>query len=147
MEHFFPEYTQCLAHQLPEDQSSPAGLVCPLCKQRMYVSPPTGRSFSCWESQPGAYTLEGQPCFVYTIVWEDFRIRSLHPAGVLIDPRSVNGGVIVNIDGLSAIEHPESLDASGMGEMPEEGEGFGLPEDFTPPDDDEFGLWRADEDE
>jgi hypothetical protein len=90
---------------------------------------------------------QGAARFVYTIVWEDFRIRSLHPAGVLIDPRSVNGGVIVDIDGLSAIEHPESLDASRMGEMPEEGEGFGLPEDFTPPDDDEFGLWRADEDE
>ena len=144
MEHFFPEYTQCLTHQLPEDQCSPAGMVCPLCKQRIYISPPEGRSFSCWESQPGAYTLNGEPCFVYTIVWEDFRIRSLHPAGVLIDPRSVNGAVIVDIDGLSAIEFPESIDTppERMGEMPDEG--FSLPEDFAPPDDDEFGLWRED---
>lgn len=142
MEHLFPEYTQCLAHQLPEDQSSPAGLVCPLCKQRLYVSPPRGRGFSCWESQPGAYTLTGEPCFVYTIVWEDFRIRSLHPAGVLIDSRSVNRTVII-----ADRESAKGLDTSS--EIPNvepTSEEFPSPEEFLSPEDDEFGLWR-DEDE
>jgi hypothetical protein len=76
----FPAFTQCLAHQQPEDQMSPLGLVCPRCKQRLYVDPPRGRCQSYWESQPAAYTLDRQPCFVYTLVWSDFRIRSLHAA-------------------------------------------------------------------
>jgi hypothetical protein len=33
---------------------------------------------SFWESQPVAYTLEREPCFAYSLLWEDYRIRSLH---------------------------------------------------------------------
>lgn len=33
---------------------------------------------SFWESQPVAYTLEREPCFAYSLLWENFRIRSLH---------------------------------------------------------------------
>ena len=73
-------FTHCLEHQHAEDQMSPLGLVCPRCKQRLYVAPPRGRGRGYWESQPVAYSLDGRPCFVYTLVWDDFRIRSLHPA-------------------------------------------------------------------
>ena len=76
----FPAFTQCLTHQQPEDQMSLLGLVCPRCKQRLYVDPPSGRCQSYWESQPAAYTLDRRPCFVYTLVWNDFRIRSLYAA-------------------------------------------------------------------
>lgn len=41
-----------------------------------------------WESQPVAYTLDRQPCFAYTLVWENFRIRSLHPAESESDNRA-----------------------------------------------------------
>lgn len=139
MERFFPEFTQCLTHQLPEDQGSPVGPVCSLCKQRLYVNPPRGRVSSCWESQPGAYTLAGEPCFVYTIIWEDFRIRSLHPAGVLIDLRSVNRRVVIDAAGLAEIEQGivESTDPDFM-----------PPPDLLPPEEeDEFGLFHNDEDE
>ena len=81
------DFLQCLAHQLPEDQTSPIGLVCPLCKQRLYVNPPHGAGRGYWESQPAAYSLSGEPCFVYALAWDDFRIRSLHPAGSEVDPR------------------------------------------------------------
>jgi uncharacterized protein YbaR (Trm112 family) len=83
-------YTWCLTHQEPEDQATPLGLVCPECKQRLYVNPPTGRCFSCWESQPPAYSLTGEPLFVYTLIWDDFRIRSLHEADAEFDLRSQN---------------------------------------------------------
>ena len=33
---------------------------------------------SFWESQPGAYTLDGRPLFIYTLLWDNYRIRSLH---------------------------------------------------------------------
>jgi hypothetical protein len=33
---------------------------------------------SFWESQPAAYTLDRQPCFVYTLRWANYQIRSLH---------------------------------------------------------------------
>lgn len=33
---------------------------------------------SFWESQPVAYRLDREPCFVYSLKWDDFRIRSLH---------------------------------------------------------------------
>jgi len=135
MDHFFPEYTHCLEHQLPEDQSSPVGLVCPLCKQRLYVNPPQGRVFSCWESQPGAYTRMGEPCFVYTIIWPDFRIRSLHPAGVLIDTRSVNAPIFADLG------RDQGQENSPVGEVlsfEESTDG-----DFSPPppEEDEFGLF------
>ena len=84
----FPRFTQCLAHQLPESQPSPLGLVCPICKHRMRVTPPTGKRMAFWESQPGAYFLNGDPCFIFTLIWDDFRIRSLHPAGSDTDPRA-----------------------------------------------------------
>lgn len=80
----------CLTHQLPEDQASLIGPVCRHCKQRLYVSPPQGVCRSYWESQPEAFTLEGEPCFVYTLVWDDFRIRTLHPPGTEFDVRSQN---------------------------------------------------------
>jgi hypothetical protein len=83
----FPRVAQCLTHQRPEDQMTPLGLVCPDCKQRLYLAPPTGRCQSFWESQPGANALRGEPCWVYTLVWDDFRIRSLHPAHVENDIR------------------------------------------------------------
>lgn len=81
METHIESRTQCLTHQLPEDQMSPIGLVCPHCKERLYTQEPTGRCRSYWESQPMAYSLEGDPCFVYIIKWDDFQIRSLHPPG------------------------------------------------------------------
>lgn len=83
-------FTHCLTHQLTEDQTSPIGLVCPRCKQRLYADPPLGRCVSYWESQPEAYSLRGDPCFVYTLVWDDFRIRSLHPPHAESDDRSRN---------------------------------------------------------
>ena len=76
-EPLFP--SRCLTHQLVEDRASAMGLVCPLCKERLETQPPLGRPLRFWESQPAAYSAEGEPCFVYTILWEDFRIRSLHP--------------------------------------------------------------------
>ena len=79
--------TRCLNHQLPEDQTSLIGLVCPRCKQRLYTRPPTGRPMCFWESQPAAYGLDRRPCFVYTLIWDDFRIRSLHPAESESDAR------------------------------------------------------------
>ena len=87
MQRRFPQFNQCLEHQLPEDQASPAGLVCACCKHRLYVAPPTGHSSAYWESQPAAYSLDGEPCFVYVLTWEDFRIRALHPPRSTTDPR------------------------------------------------------------
>jgi len=89
MVHTFPEFNQCLAHQLPETQASPMGLVCPLCKQHLFTSPPSGRCLTYWESQPVAYSPFGEPCFVYVLAWSDFRIRALHPAGSHVDPRGI----------------------------------------------------------
>ena len=80
--------TRCLTHQLPEDQMTPIGLVCCRCKQRLYVRPPAGRCMAYWESQPGAYSFAGAPCFVYTLRWEDFVIRSLHPPESAVDHRA-----------------------------------------------------------
>jgi|GEM_PF-5692650 len=83
----------CLTHQLPENQSSWLGPVCPGCKQWLYTRPPHGECRSFWESQPVAYALDGEPCFVYTLLWDDFRIRTLHPAGTEFDIRSRNASV------------------------------------------------------
>lgn len=79
--------TTCLEHQRLEDQMSRVGLVCPECKRRLYLDPPHGRCMSFWESQPAAYTLDGQPCFVFSLMWDDYRIRSLHPADSENDQR------------------------------------------------------------
>ncbi|MBI1345467.1 hypothetical protein GC163_04185 [bacterium] len=84
------EHGWCLIHQRPEDQSSWLGPVCACCKQRLYTRPPQGTCLSFWESQPVAYALDGEPCFAYTLMWEDFRIRTLHPAGTEFDVRSQN---------------------------------------------------------
>jgi len=71
--------THCLNHQLPEDQATPLGMMCPCCKLILYTTPPEGRCRAFWESQPGAYALDREPMWVFTIMWDDFRIRSLHP--------------------------------------------------------------------
>jgi hypothetical protein len=71
--------SRCLTHQLVEDQASMVGLVCRLCKEHLDALPPRGRPLRFWESQPAAFSAAGEPCFVYTILWEDYRIRSLHP--------------------------------------------------------------------
>lgn len=89
-----PKYKQCLNHQLTEDQMSPIGLVCPLCKHRLYVRPPRGHCRGFWESQPAAYTLTREPCFVYSLIWDDFRIRTLHPASSTEDPRGANARLL-----------------------------------------------------
>jgi hypothetical protein len=70
--------TFCLVHQLPEDQPSSLGLICGECKQRLQREEPHGRCLSFWESQP--VLNDGDPCGVFTLVWENFQIRSLHPA-------------------------------------------------------------------
>ena len=70
--------TYCLVHQRPEDRRSPRGLVCRECQSRLQTAPPRGELRSYWESQPAAYALDGSPCWVYTLVWDDFRIRSMH---------------------------------------------------------------------
>lgn len=90
--------TYCLEHQRDEDQPSPRGLVCPLCHARLTQSPPRGICRSNWESQPAAYTVHGEPCWVYTLTWADFRIRSLHwngDQGTSEHPSESNG---VNAD-------------------------------------------------
>ncbi len=79
--------TTCLEHQRLEDQMSRVGLVCPECKRRLYLEPPSGRCMSFWESQPAAYTRDGRPCFVFTLMWDDYRIRSLHAADSETDQR------------------------------------------------------------
>jgi hypothetical protein len=79
--------TLCLTHQLVEDQASPVGLVCRQCKLLLYTQPPAGRCRSFWESQPAAYSMTRKPCFVYSLMWDDFRIRSLHPPNSQNDPR------------------------------------------------------------
>ena len=87
------EFLWCLEHQAAEDQMSPYGLVCPQCKRRLYTHPPVGPLRTFWESQPGAWTVDRQPCFVYSLLWDDFRIRSLHPAGDAFDVRSCHAPV------------------------------------------------------
>lgn len=69
--------TVCLVHQLLEDQPSSLGLICRECKQRLQCEAPHGRCLSFWESQP--VLSNGDPCAVFTLVWENFQIRSLHP--------------------------------------------------------------------
>lgn len=94
----------CLTHNLPEDQQSLIGPVCSCCKQHLYVSPPAGTCRSFWESQPAAYTLDREPCFVYTLMWDDFRIRTLHPPGTEFDVRSRNVVRECPVTGLDEID-------------------------------------------
>lgn len=94
--------TFCLEHQRPEDCPSPRGLVCRECQQRLQSAPPRGELRSFWESQPAAFTLGRVPCWVYTLVWDDFRIRSLHWSGQ---------------QGLSAVERSEFEDEWGAVEV------------------------------
>lgn len=70
--------TICLEHQRVENQATPIGMVCPDCKRRLYTNPPQGNLMSFWESQPVAYKLDREPCFAYSLMWENFRIRSIH---------------------------------------------------------------------
>ncbi|HBL47626.1 hypothetical protein [Gimesia sp.] len=72
------QQTICLDHQCEEDQATPFGMVCPECKRRLYTRPPRGNLMSFWESQPVAFTLDREPCFAYSLMWEDYRIRSIH---------------------------------------------------------------------
>ncbi|WP_013628479.1 hypothetical protein [Rubinisphaera brasiliensis] len=71
--------THCLTHQLPETGTSPMGPVCPKCKRFAYVDLPGQPLRSYWESQPGAYTLDRQPLFVYIRQTESVVLRSLRP--------------------------------------------------------------------
>ena len=73
--------TYCLEHQHAEDRPSSRGLVCPQCYERLKELPPQGECHSYWDSQPAAYTVQGEPCWVYNLQWPDFRIRSLHGQG------------------------------------------------------------------
>jgi hypothetical protein len=102
MERALHEFTWCLEHQADEDQMSPVGLVCPECKRRLYTRPPQGTLRTFWESQPGAWTTSREPCFVYSLLWDDFRIRSLHPAGAEFDVRSCNAPVELPARGIPA---------------------------------------------
>jgi hypothetical protein len=77
----------CLKHQKIEDQMSRVGVVCVECKRQLYLNPPQGPCRTFWESQPSAYSLDREPCFVFSLSWDDFQIRSLHPAGSEVDPR------------------------------------------------------------
>jgi hypothetical protein len=56
-----------------------------------------------WESQPGACAPDGEPCFIYSLMWSDYRIRSLHAAGDDFDLRSLN----VVKEGSAAIDSAE----------------------------------------
>ncbi|WP_144995026.1 hypothetical protein [Polystyrenella longa] len=67
----------CLIHQQPETQASPFGKVCPNCKRKLYTGQLGTPSTRYWDSQPGAYRLSGEPCFIYNIIWDNFQIRSL----------------------------------------------------------------------
>jgi hypothetical protein len=69
----------CLIHQQVETRTSPAGLVCPCCKQALYLQTAGGEVRSYWESQPGAYTLEKHPIFIRVRQVGQVKIRSLCP--------------------------------------------------------------------
>ena len=88
--HIHESETFCLEHQRPEDRPSSRGLLCAECHARLIEAPPQGAICSYWESQPAAYTLQGDPCWVYTLVWSDFRIRSLHWNGQQGLPKSTD---------------------------------------------------------
>ncbi len=70
--------TICLEHQRVENQATPIGMVCPDCKRRLYTNPPQGNLMSFWESQPVAFSLDREPYFAYSLMWENYRIRSIH---------------------------------------------------------------------
>jgi hypothetical protein len=117
--------THCLTHQLEEDQATPLGMMCPCCKLRLYAIPPEGACRAFWESQPGAYTLNRQPLWVFSLMWNDFRIRSLHVDGTLEDER----GMLVREMERMKIE-AEMRAARNDAEMANE-RGFApLPDDF-----------------
>lgn len=96
--HIHESETFCLEHQRPEDRASSRGLVCAECHVRLSEAPPRGGISSYWESQPAAYTLQGDPCWVYTLVWSDFRIRSLHWNG--------QQGLLQSSDSLDCVSKP-----------------------------------------
>ncbi|MEZ6048573.1 MAG: hypothetical protein R3C11_23960 [Planctomycetaceae bacterium] len=83
----------CLVHQLPETQASRYGKVCPKCKQKIYTGQLEGMVRRFWDSQPGAYLMNGEPCFVYNLIWDNFQIRSLQffePASPICQPSLLN---------------------------------------------------------
>lgn len=73
--------TRCLEHRLPEDQPSPFGLICRKCHSRFVHDPPRGPCRGFWERQP--VLSDGEPCSVFTLTWDNFQIRSLHPSTAL----------------------------------------------------------------
>ncbi len=73
--------TYCLTHQRVEDICSPLGRVCRECAGEVRRRKLRRPRYAYWESQPPAFSLSGTPQFVYTLLWDDFRIRSLHSAG------------------------------------------------------------------
>lgn len=75
--------TTCVAHRLPEDQPSPHGQVCRECLARLRDDPPQGACRGFWESQP--LIVDGEPCAVFTLAWDNFQIRSLHSSTALSD--------------------------------------------------------------
>ena len=76
-------HTHCLEHQLPEDHPSSVGLICRKCHSRLLQDPPRGQCRGYWESQP--IISDGDPCSVFTLVWDNFQIRSLHPTSAWED--------------------------------------------------------------
>lgn len=95
--------TFCLEHRLPEDQPSPYGLVCCECHARLLADPPQGPCRGFWESQP---VLRGdEPCSVFTLVWDNFQIRSLHPPSALNDIERLAREVLNRTD---AVQHHAS---------------------------------------
>src|SRR5262249_17368784 len=101
------EFTWCLDHQAAEDQMSPAGLVCPECKRRLYTQPPQGPLRTFWESQPEAWTPSRKPCFVYSRLCDDCRVRSLHAAGDEFDLRSQNAPLEMPANSEDRFDRPE----------------------------------------
>lgn len=69
--------SHCLTHQLPETCTSPVGPACPCCKRLLYTEMDASSLRSYWESQPGAYTLDHSPLFVYVRQSGAIELRSL----------------------------------------------------------------------
>jgi hypothetical protein len=138
-------HTFCLEHHAVEDQMSLLGFVCAQCKHRLYTRPPRGLCRSYWISQPGAYGLDRAPCFVYVIQWDDFRIRSLHPAHSEIDPRferiqAANARQQAEDESLQEATDPETgFEMDGFESF--DPEGFDFEPDHSPDIDLDFGSW------
>lgn len=78
-EHAAAPRSLCLDHQVFENQATPAGMMCEVCKQLYYTHSHSQPLRVTWESQPQAYSLRRSPCFVQRRSLGDLTIRSLHP--------------------------------------------------------------------